>query len=81
MRPKRWLNEDLARVNPSGGTLAGTPQTTSGLARAAEAALQLRGEAGARQIKGARAPRSWNNRTGRPAAHGDRVWRVGRLEP
>jgi acetyl-CoA C-acetyltransferase len=52
--PKRWLKEDLARVNPSGGTLAGTPQTTSGLARAAEAALQLRGEAGARQIKGAR---------------------------
>jgi acetyl-CoA C-acetyltransferase len=52
--PKRWLKGDLSSVNPSGGTLAGTPQVTSGLARTAEAALQLRGEAGARQIKGAR---------------------------
>ena len=48
------VNGRPRQVNPSGGTLAGTPQTTSGLARAAEAALQLRGEAGARQIKGAR---------------------------
>lgn len=52
--PKRWLAGDLARVNPSGGTLAGTPQVISGLARTAEAALQLRGEAGQRQIPGAK---------------------------
>ena len=52
--PKGWLRGDLHRINPSGGTLAGTPQVISGLARTAEAALQLRGEAGARQIAGAR---------------------------
>ena len=52
--PRRWLKEDLARINPSGGTLAGTPQVISGLSRTAEAALQLRGEAEGRQIAGAR---------------------------
>ncbi|HUE15621.1 MAG TPA: thiolase family protein [Planctomycetaceae bacterium] len=52
--PKRWLKGDLAHVNPSGGTLAGTPQVISGLARTAEAVLQLRGDAGTRQIAGAR---------------------------
>ena len=50
--PKRWLQEDLTRINPSGGTLSGTPQVISGLARTAEAALQLRGEAGKHQIAG-----------------------------
>jgi len=48
--PSRWLAEDLTRVNPSGGSLAGTPQVISGLSRTAEAVLQLRGEAGAHQI-------------------------------
>jgi acetyl-CoA C-acetyltransferase len=52
--PKRWLKEDLTRINPSGGTLSGTPQVISGLARTAEAALQLRGEAGKHQIAGAK---------------------------
>jgi acetyl-CoA C-acetyltransferase len=52
--PKRWLAGDLARFNPSGGSLAGTPQVVSGLARTAEAVLQLRNEAGERQIPGAK---------------------------
>jgi len=52
--PKHWLSGDLGRVNPSGGTLAGTPQVISGLSRTAEAVVQLRGEAGARQIAGVR---------------------------
>ena len=37
-------------VNPSGGTLAGNPSMIAGMARAAEAVLQLRGEANGRQI-------------------------------
>jgi acetyl-CoA C-acetyltransferase len=41
-------------VNPSGGTLAGNPIQVAGTARVAEAALQLRGEAGERQIQNAR---------------------------
>jgi len=41
-------------VNPSGGVLAGNPIQVAGTARVAEAALQLRGEAGDRQIKNAR---------------------------
>ena len=41
-------------VNPSGGVLAGNPIQVAGTARVAEAALQLRGEAGARQVKNAR---------------------------
>jgi len=40
-------------VNPSGGVLAGNPICVAGMARVAEAVLQLRGEAGDRQIKGA----------------------------
>jgi acetyl-CoA C-acetyltransferase len=38
------------KVNLSGGMLAGNPVIISGLYRAAEAALQLRGEAGDHQI-------------------------------
>jgi len=38
-------------VNLSGGMLAGNPIMLGGLARAAEAVLQLRGEAGARQVE------------------------------
>ena len=41
-------------VNPSGGMLPGNPNGVSGLARAAEAVLQLRGEAGERQVDGAK---------------------------
>ena len=52
--PRQWLSGDLARFNPSGGSLAGTPQVVSGLARTAEAVLQLRNEAGERQIPGAK---------------------------
>jgi acetyl-CoA C-acetyltransferase len=53
-----WLDAggpDKARVNLSGGSLAGTPMMLGGLVRAAEAALQLRGEAGARQVDARRA--------------------------
>jgi acetyl-CoA C-acetyltransferase len=42
-------------VNPSGGVLPGNPNGVAGMARVAEAVLQLRGEAGARQVKGAKA--------------------------
>jgi acetyl-CoA C-acetyltransferase len=41
-------------VNPSGGILAGNPTTVAGMVRVAEAALQLRGEAGERQVPNAR---------------------------
>lgn len=41
-------------VNPSGGTLAGNPLQVAGAARVAEAVLQLRGEAGKRQIENAK---------------------------
>ena len=37
-------------INPSGGMLAGNPSFVAGLTRVAEAVLQLRGEAGARQL-------------------------------
>ena len=40
-------------VNPSGGVLSGNPVGVAGMARVAEAVLQLRGEAGDRQVKGA----------------------------
>jgi len=52
-----WLSNggpDKARVNLSGGVLAGNPMILGGLVRVAEAALQLRGEAGARQVDGAK---------------------------
>ncbi len=41
-------------INPSGGALVGAPVTVSGAARVAEAVLQLRGDAGARQVPKAR---------------------------
>ncbi len=41
-------------VNPSGGVLCSNPYGASGLLRAAEAALQLRGDADQRQVAGAR---------------------------
>ncbi|MFC8043593.1 thiolase domain-containing protein [Nocardia sp. NPDC057353] len=41
-------------VNPSGGVLSGNPTGATGLLRFAEAALQVRGTAGAHQVDGAR---------------------------
>ena len=41
-------------VNPSGGVLSAHPVQVAGLARIAEAVLQLRGEAGGRQVPGAK---------------------------
>ncbi len=41
-------------INPSGGVLSGVPTLVAGISRVAEAALQLRGEAGARQVHGAK---------------------------
>ena len=41
-------------VNPSGGVLAGNPMQVAGAARVAEAVLQLRGEAGRRQVEHAK---------------------------
>lgn len=53
----KWLADggaDKAHVNHSGGMLAGNPLMIGGLARVAECALQLRGEAGERQVNGAK---------------------------
>lgn len=47
-------NGDQPVVNPSGGWLAGSPITVTGLARAAEVVQQLRGRGGDQQISGAR---------------------------
>ncbi|MFC5722974.1 thiolase domain-containing protein [Streptomyces gamaensis] len=47
------LDGDLP-VNPSGGVLSTNPIGASGLLRFAEAALQVRGQAGAHQVDGAR---------------------------
>jgi acetyl-CoA C-acetyltransferase len=41
-------------VNPSGGMLSGKPTVVAGMANVAEAVLQLRGEAGKRQVSGAK---------------------------
>ncbi len=52
-----WLashGDNGCRVNPSGGMLAGNPMMIGGLVRAAESALQLRGDAGDRQVKDAK---------------------------
>jgi acetyl-CoA C-acetyltransferase len=51
----KWLEEggpDRYRVNLSGGMLNGNPIMLGGLARATEVFLQLRGEAGDRQVAG-----------------------------
>jgi len=53
----QWLAEDgpeQQNVNRSGGMLAGNPLMLGGLARAAEAVLQLRGEANGRQVPDAK---------------------------
>jgi acetyl-CoA C-acetyltransferase len=52
-----WLNAggmEKQNVNTSGGMLAGNPMILGGLVRAAEAAFQLRGEAGDRQVENAK---------------------------
>jgi acetyl-CoA C-acetyltransferase len=41
-------------VNPSGGVLSSHPVFVAGMVRLIEAALQVRGEAGKRQVKGAK---------------------------
>jgi acetyl-CoA C-acetyltransferase len=53
----QWIDEggmDKSNVNLSGGMLNGNPVMLGGLARATEAIIQLRGEAGKRQVKGAK---------------------------
>ena len=53
----QWLADggpDRQNVNRSGGMLAGNPLILGGLARAAEAVIQLRGEAGDRQVPNAK---------------------------
>jgi acetyl-CoA C-acetyltransferase len=54
---REWLAADgpeQQNVNRSGGMIAGNPLMLGGLARVAEAAIQLRGEAGERQVTRAR---------------------------
>jgi acetyl-CoA C-acetyltransferase len=46
------LDGDLP-VNPSGGVLSSNPIGASGMLRFAEAAMQVRGQAGAHQVEGA----------------------------
>jgi len=53
----KWLSDggpDNANVNLSGGMLAGNPLILGGLARVADCVLQLRGEAGDKQVEGAK---------------------------
>jgi acetyl-CoA C-acetyltransferase len=53
----KWIDAggpEKDHVNFSGGMLAGNPLMIGGLVRAAEAVLQLRGEAGGNQIDGAK---------------------------
>jgi len=53
----KWIESggpDKHNVNLSGGMLNGNPIMLGGVARAAEGILQLRGEAGARQVEGAK---------------------------
>ncbi len=52
-----WLSDggpDRQNVNRSGGMLAGNPLILGGMARVAEAVIQLRGEAEDRQVDGAK---------------------------
>ncbi len=48
-----WMSGELP-VNPSGGLLSGNPSEVAGMSRVAEAVLQLRGEAGSRQVPAAK---------------------------
>lgn len=48
----RHARDGVLPVNPSGGATCGSPISATGLIRVVEAVLQLRGEAGARQVPG-----------------------------
>ena len=50
----RLLEQKQIPINRSGGLLSGVPVNVAGLNRAVEASLQLRGEAGKRQVEGAK---------------------------
>lgn len=50
----RLMDSGDIPINPSGGLLSGVPVNVAGLDRAVEAVLQLRGEAGKRQVVGAK---------------------------
>jgi acetyl-CoA C-acetyltransferase len=62
-------------VNPSGGMMAGNPFTVAGLTRLVEAVLQVRGEAGARQVR--RASRALSHGTTGCCGQGQYVMIVG----
>ncbi|MGM0453586.1 MAG: thiolase C-terminal domain-containing protein [Thermodesulfobacteriota bacterium] len=67
----KWIDEDgmdAANVNLSGGMLNGNPLMLGGLARALEAVIQLKGEAGERQVDGARRAMAHGN-TGPAGQH------------
>ncbi len=53
---RKWINDpaNSPSVNPSGGAIAGNPATVIGLTRAVEIYLQLTGQAGERQVEGAK---------------------------
>jgi acetyl-CoA C-acetyltransferase len=51
-RKERFDRDGEIPVNPSGGTLCSNPIAVTALARVAEAALQVRGTAGERQVPG-----------------------------
>jgi acetyl-CoA C-acetyltransferase len=54
LEEKGWWDIDgHLPTNPSGGALASNPIAVTGLARVAEAALQVMGKAGQRQVDGA----------------------------
>lgn len=63
-------------VNPSGGVLSAHPVMVAGLARIIEAVLQLRGEAGARQVEGARTALAHG--INGPCGQSHCVWILGR---
>lgn len=63
-------------VNPSGGVLSAHAVLAAGLARIAEAALQVRGEAGPRQVDGART--SLAHGINGPCGQSHCVWILGK---
>lgn len=68
---RRLLAIDCA-INPSGGALAANPIMATGLVRLAEAALQVTGRAGERQVPGAR--QALAHATGGHALQQNLVW-------